>query len=187
MLFNSYEFIFAFLPATLAGFFALGSVSRTAALRWIIFVSLVFYALWRPVNVVLIAPSILINFVIARTLQRLADDEKRFRASRLVLLLGLAFNIAFLGYFKYVDFGLSTINDIFGTNLVLTHVILPLGYFVHYVSENCIPDRCACQARKVIHSSGLLPVCIVFPAAHRGTYCTLPRDDAAISYRILPL
>jgi alginate O-acetyltransferase complex protein AlgI len=127
MLFNSYEFIFAFLPATLAGFFALGSVSRTAALRWIIFVSLVFYALWRPVNVVLIAPSILINFVIARTLQRLADDEKWFRASRLVLLLGLAFNIAFLGYFKYVDFGLSTINDIFGTNLVLTHVILPLG------------------------------------------------------------
>jgi alginate O-acetyltransferase complex protein AlgI len=127
MLFNSYEFIFAFLPTTLAGFFALGSVSRTAALRWIILVSFVFYALWRPVNVALIAPSILINFVIARTLQRLADDEKRVRTSRLVLLLGLAFNIAFLGYFKYVDFGLSTINDIFGANLVLTHVILPLG------------------------------------------------------------
>jgi len=127
VLFNSYEFIFAFLPVTLAGFFALGIVSRTTALRWIIFVSLVFYALWRPFNVVLIAPSILINFVLARTLQRLADDEKRFRASRLVLLLGIAFNIAFLGYFKYVDFGLSTINDVFGANLVLTHVILPLG------------------------------------------------------------
>ena len=42
-------------------------------------------------------------------------------------MLGIAFNIAFLGYFKYVDFGRSTINDIFGTNLVLTHVILPLG------------------------------------------------------------
>ena len=96
MLFNSYEFIFAFLPVTLAGFFALGIVSRTTALRWIIFVSLVFYALWRPFNVVLIAPSILINFVLARTLQRLADDEKRFRASRLVLLLGIAFNICLL-------------------------------------------------------------------------------------------
>ena len=42
MLFNSYEFIFAFLPATLAGFFALGVASRTAALRWVIFASLVF-------------------------------------------------------------------------------------------------------------------------------------------------
>ena len=127
MLFNSYEFILAFLPATLAGFFALGIISRTAALRWVIFASLVFYALWRPLNVALIAPSILINFILARTLQRLANDEKRIRIARLVVLLGIAFNIAFLGYFKYIDFGLSTINDIFGTNLVLTHVILPLG------------------------------------------------------------
>ena len=115
------------MPATLVGFFALGVVSRTAALRWIILVSLVFYALWRPLNVLLIAPSILINFALARTLQRLADDGKRFREARLVLVLGIAFNIAFLGYFKYIDFGLSTINDLFGANLVLTHVILPLG------------------------------------------------------------
>jgi alginate O-acetyltransferase complex protein AlgI len=127
VLFNSYEFLFAFLPATLAGFFALGVVSRTAALRWIIFVSLIFYALWRPLNVVLIAPSILINFTLARILQRMVVDEKRFRIARLVLLLGVAFNIAFLGYFKYVDFSRSVINDIFAANLVLTHVILPLG------------------------------------------------------------
>jgi alginate O-acetyltransferase complex protein AlgI len=127
MLFNSNEFIFAFLPVTLAGFFALGIISRTAALRWVILASLVFYALWRPLNVLIIAPSILINFIIARVLQRLANDEKQFRIARFVLLLGIAFNVAFLGYFKYVDFGLSTINDIFGTNLVLTHIVLPLG------------------------------------------------------------
>ena len=127
MLFNSYEFLFAFLPVALAGFFALGAVSRMWALRWIIFVSLFFYALWRPLNVLIIAPSIFINFALARTLLRLSEDEKRHRTSRLVLLLGIAFNIAFLGYFKYIDFGRSTINDIFGTNLVLTHVILPLG------------------------------------------------------------
>jgi D-alanyl-lipoteichoic acid acyltransferase DltB (MBOAT superfamily) len=127
MLFNSNEFILAFLPVTLAGFFALGIISRTAALRWVILASLVFYALWRPLNVVIIAPSILINFILARALQRLATDEKRFRTARLVLLLGIAFNVAFLGYFKYVDFGLSTINDIFGTNLVLTRIVLPLG------------------------------------------------------------
>jgi alginate O-acetyltransferase complex protein AlgI len=127
MLFNSYQFLFAFLPMTLAGFFALGTVSRAWALRWIIFISLLFYAWWRPLNVLLIAPSILINFALARTLQRLSEDEKRRRTSRLVLLLGIAFNIAFLGYFKYIDFGRSTINDIFGANLVLTHVILPLG------------------------------------------------------------
>ena len=75
----------------------------------------------------IIAPSILINFILARALQRLANDEKRTLVARLVLLLGLAFNIAFLGYFKYIDFGLSTVNDVFGKHLLLTHVILPLG------------------------------------------------------------
>jgi D-alanyl-lipoteichoic acid acyltransferase DltB (MBOAT superfamily) len=127
MLFNSNEFILAFLPVTLAGFFGLGMISRTAALRWVIFASLVFYALWRPLNVLIIAPSILINYILARSLQRLATDERRYRAARLLLLLGIAFNIAFLGYFKYADFGVSTVNDIFGTSLVLTHVVLPLG------------------------------------------------------------
>ena len=127
MLFNSYEFIFGFLPVTLACFYAIGAVSRMWGLRWIIFVSLLFYAWWRPLNVLLIGPSILINFALARTLQQLGKDEKRSRASMLVLLLGLAFNVTFLGYFKYVDFGRSVINDIFGSNLVLTHVILPLG------------------------------------------------------------
>jgi len=127
MLFNSYEFIFAFLPVTLAGFFSLGFFSRNAALRWIIFASLFFYALWRPLNVLIIAPSIVINFGLARWLQQLAVDAKRTRISRLVLLLGIVFNIAFLGYFKYIDFGRSAINDIFGANLVLTHVVLPLG------------------------------------------------------------
>src|ERR1700733_4545913 len=116
MLFNSYGFIFAFLPATLAGYLLLGVFSRTAALQWIIFASLLFYVLWRPVNALIIAPSILINFGLARWLQRLGLDDKRTRIARLVLLLGIAFNVAFLGYFKYIDFGRSAINDIFGTN-----------------------------------------------------------------------
>ena len=127
MLFNSYEYIFVFLPVTLAGFFALGMLSRNWALRWIIFVSILFYAWWRPLNVLIIAPSILVNFALGLILRRLAQGKSRDATSKLVLLLGIAFNIAFLGYFKYIDFGLDTINDIFGTNLVLTHVILPLG------------------------------------------------------------
>jgi len=37
------------------------------------------------------------------------------------------FNAVFLGLFKYTDFIFSTINDVFGANLVLRHIILPLG------------------------------------------------------------
>src|SRR5271170_1185767 len=126
MLFNSYEFIFAFLPVTVLVFFLLGTVSRTWALGWIIIASLFFYAFWRPLNVLIIAPSILINFVLARTLQRLGKQENR-TAALAVLLVGIAFNVAFLGYFKYSNFFVGAINDAFGTQMVLARIILPLG------------------------------------------------------------
>src|SRR5262249_18087463 len=127
MLFNSYEFIFAFLPVTAACFYVLGIFSRKIALYWLIAASLFFYAWWRPLNVLIIAPSILINFVLARALQRLGENETRRRASNAILFLGIAFNVVFLGYFKYKNFFEGAVNDVFGTNLILTQVILPLG------------------------------------------------------------
>jgi alginate O-acetyltransferase complex protein AlgI len=127
MLFNSSEFLFVFLPATLLGFYLLGAVSRSSAIRWLILASLVFYAWWRPVNVLIIAPSIVINFVLARILARLNEGGSSRHASRAVLLLGISFNVVFLGIFKYTDFISGTINDVFGANLVLRHIILPLG------------------------------------------------------------
>jgi D-alanyl-lipoteichoic acid acyltransferase DltB (MBOAT superfamily) len=127
MLFNSYEFIFVYLPVMLAGFFLLGLRSRNLAMGWIIVASVAFYAWWRPINVLIIAPSILVNFVLARWLLRLTADRTRAGLARLVLLLGIAFNVAFLGYFKYVNFLATAANDVIGTNFVLTQIILPLG------------------------------------------------------------
>jgi alginate O-acetyltransferase complex protein AlgI len=127
MLFNSIEFLFVFLPLTLLGVYLVGNVSRTWALGWLIVASLVFYAWWRPVNVLIIAPSIGVNFALARVLLGMNERHGSPRASQAVLLLGIAFNVAFLGFFKYTDFISLTINDVFGTNLILRHIILPLG------------------------------------------------------------
>jgi alginate O-acetyltransferase complex protein AlgI len=127
MLFNSYEFVLGFLPVAVALFYIFGRYSQTAALRWIVFASLVFYAWWRPFNVAIILPSILINFALARRLQKLAADDTRERAARITLMIGVLFNVAFLGYFKYTNFLADAANDAFGTNFVLTHIILPLG------------------------------------------------------------
>jgi D-alanyl-lipoteichoic acid acyltransferase DltB (MBOAT superfamily) len=44
-----------------------------------------------------------------------------------VLLLGIAFNIAFLGYFKYTNFIVGAVNDAFGTNTLIAQITLPLG------------------------------------------------------------
>jgi alginate O-acetyltransferase complex protein AlgI len=127
MLFNSYQFILGFLPLTVAVFYIFGRFSRTAALRWVIFASLVFYAWWRPLNVAIILPSIIINYVIARRLLRLCANEEHRRAAKLTLVAGIVFNIVFLGYFKYTNFLAEAANDAFGTGFVLTHIILPLG------------------------------------------------------------
>src|SRR5258708_20052074 len=126
MLFNSYEFIFAFLPVTIAGFYLLGPVSRRWALHWLILASFFFYAWWRPLNVLLIAPSILINFVLARTLQRLVRNEKRRRASLAVLVLGLAFNVPFLRYFKYTLFSAIALHALSAPTLSFPPLIRPL-------------------------------------------------------------
>ena len=127
MLFNSYEFLLVFLPVTLFGFYLLGTFSRATAIGWLILASLVFYGCWRPVNVLIIGPSIAINFALARVLLRLNEAENPRGLSKAVLLLGITFNVLFLGVFKYTDFVSGSINDIFGANLVLMHFILPLG------------------------------------------------------------
>src|ERR1044071_7392293 len=98
MLFNSQEFLFAFLPLTLLGFFLLGRQSRSLALYWLTIASVFFYAWWRAVNVLIIAPSIAINYVLARVLLRLvAGEQPRMGAARVVLALGIVFNVCFLG------------------------------------------------------------------------------------------
>jgi alginate O-acetyltransferase complex protein AlgI len=127
MLFNSQEFLFVFLPATLLGFYLLGRASRQAAILWLIFASLVFYGWWRPVNILIIGPSIIVNYILASFLLRLSERGDSPGSSRVVLLLGLLFNLAFLGFFKYADFVYGSVNDVFGANLILLHIILPLG------------------------------------------------------------
>lgn len=127
MLFNSNLFIFGFLPLTLVGFFVLGARSRSWALAWLIVASLVFYAWWRPLNVLIIAPAVLVNFALARLLERLRGQPERAATAKWVLLLGVAFNIVFLGYFKYANFVSTVVNDVAGTHFVLTQIVLPLG------------------------------------------------------------
>jgi alginate O-acetyltransferase complex protein AlgI len=63
MLFSSYEFIFIFLPAVVAGYFALRFfASKTVTLLWLIGASLAFYAVWDPRNLPVLFGSIGFNF-----------------------------------------------------------------------------------------------------------------------------
>ena len=126
MLFNSHFFIFAFLPSTLFIYFALGRLSRNLALRWIIVASLIFYAWWRPANVFIIVPAMLVNFAIAKSMLHYVNLNQKVQA-RLFLILGVTFNVSVLGYFKYTNFALTAANDIFDSGFTFEEIVLPLG------------------------------------------------------------
>ena len=149
MLFNSYIFLFGFLPVVLAGFYVLGARRRDWALLWLTAVSLVFYAWWRPINVALIAPSILINYCLARALQHFG--EARPVAAKAVLCSGIAFNLCFLGYFKYLGFLENVANDLFGAEFVVTQLILPLG--ISFITFQKIAFLVDVQAGRVTNFS----------------------------------
>jgi len=124
MLFNSYDFVFLFLPFTLV---ALYCARRFLALRvavWTIgAASLVFYAAWSvhllPVLLVSVAANYLIGMQII--------SSKGEKLKRCWLTLGVAGNLATIGYFKYTGFILSTVVRLTGHSILIPDIVLPVG------------------------------------------------------------
>lgn len=126
MLFNSYEFIFLFLPITLIVYFRAARAGREYAILWLMAASLFFYGWWSPVYLLLIVGSMLGNFGIGNLLSR-AYREKKKRTGRLWLIFGVAINLLLLGYYKYANFAVDSVNMFAGTDFHLQTIILPLA------------------------------------------------------------
>ena len=126
MLFNSHEFLFLFLPATFAVYFLLARRGHEVAIAWLVLASLFFYGWWNPVYLVLILVSMLINFALGELLSRAHAAGARV-AGRLWLIAGLAFNLGLLGYFKYANFSVETLNALTGADYHLGAIVLPLA------------------------------------------------------------
>ncbi len=128
MLFNSFEFIFLFLPVTLLGFFWIGrhteNVKQQLPILWLVFASLVFYGRWRPLNLPLILLSIVINYRLGYLLSNII---KKPTVKKIVIGLGIAFNLGLISYFKYSNFFISNVNRLVGTNFDLPSIVLPLA------------------------------------------------------------
>jgi alginate O-acetyltransferase complex protein AlgI len=80
MLFNSYEFVFAFLPLVLLGFYLLGHWGqKRAAITWLVLASLFFYGWWNPPYLILLISSIVWNFVLGGWLSKTREDAISYR------------------------------------------------------------------------------------------------------------
>ena len=125
MLFNSYIFIFVFLPITFFTYFYINSKRLIIpAKAFLVLSSLVFYSYWNIKYLPLILVSMLINFAIGNSL----NGNKNIKINKKsILTIGILFNLGLLGYFKYTDFFIENFNIISGTDIPLLHLALPLA------------------------------------------------------------
>jgi D-alanyl-lipoteichoic acid acyltransferase DltB (MBOAT superfamily) len=123
MLFNSYPFIFVFLPITLAGYFRLGRSSNLAPVWWLALASLAFYSVSNWQFVPLLAASVAFNYCIGWLLiAKQLGSATRFA----VLTVGVAGDLMVLGTFKYAGFFAANLNAMFSTGFMV-NILLPVG------------------------------------------------------------
>ncbi len=123
MVFSSLLFLFRFLPAVLALYYI---VPRRARNLVLLLFSLVFYAWGEPVYIVLMLCTILVSYA-----GGIAVDAMKRRAkpkgAKAALVVSSAVSLSLLGFFKYADFALGTLNSLLGTSFDLLKIALPIG------------------------------------------------------------
>lgn len=125
MLFNSFVFIFGFLPLTLLLTYAAGRFGALAKVVLTV-MSLGFYAWWNPIHLPLLLGSIVFNYYVGGRIQR-ALEQDRSRAVKGWLTFGILADVGLLGWFKYANFFVDNVNFVFGTHVDLPKIVLPLA------------------------------------------------------------
>ena len=124
MLFNSFSFIFVFVPITYVFYFYFGkNKNKRFALIWLFVCSLFYYGWWNPIYLFLILSSMFTNYFLGNELH---NKEKNLK-SKILLSFGVSLNLLLLGYFKYANFFIDTINSFLKNSIFLNEIILPLG------------------------------------------------------------
>lgn len=123
MVFSSTIFLFIFLPIVLLIYYILPKLSQKNT--FLLFASLIFYAHGEPKFVLIMMLSIIINYLLGFIIEYAKKYSLIIR--RLSLLLVVIVNVGLLFYYKYYDFFIENVNGIFGLELPLKNIILPIG------------------------------------------------------------
>ena len=116
MLFNSYIFLFLFLPLTLVGYYGLNHFQNyKAALVWLIGMSFGFYGYNSLEYLFILIVSILINYLLVEQMSRL----NALKGRRILLIMGILINLGILFYYKYYDFFIENVNALWKTDIRL--------------------------------------------------------------------
>lgn len=147
MVFHSYAFLLGFLPAVLLASHVFGKYGgRHGQLYALLAGSLVFYGWWSLPFLAILLVSATMNFSLGRLLR--ASRQKPSRG-KWILIGAIALNLALLGYFKYVNFFIESINAFVANPIALHPLLLPIGisfytfqqivYLVDVYNEDDVP------------------------------------------------
>jgi len=120
LLFSSISFLYVFLPVVLAAY-ALSPRSWKNAV--LLLASLFFYAVGEPIYVSLLILSSVLDYVHAL----LVEKYRGTRMAKIALISSIVCNLVLLGFFKYADFLIASINALIGTRIPLLKIPLPIG------------------------------------------------------------
>lgn len=124
MLFSSAIFLFLFLPAVLFCYYALLRKSRPLQNVFLFSASLAFYAWGEPKFVFVMLLSIVVNWLLGLLVDRCKSQKS---AVRLTVALAATFNLGILFVFKYLMFSMDSLNSLFGLQLTVPLIALPIG------------------------------------------------------------
>lgn len=121
MVFSSTIFIFIFLPFILFLYYIVGRKMKNYIL---LIASLIFYAWGGVAYLKILIVSIILNYSFGILIDKYSS---RIMLKKVILTLGVILNLSILFYYKYYDFFIENTNVLFGTNLSLKHIVLPIG------------------------------------------------------------
>lgn len=121
LVFSSLSFLFWFLPIFLGVYF----IAPKKVKNFILFIfSLIFYAWGEPIYICLMLFSTVFDYINGLLIERFGLNTK---GSKVVLIIAMIGNLGLLGVFKYFDFFMGSLNNVFGLSLPFLNVALPIG------------------------------------------------------------
>lgn len=121
MLFSSLVFLFVFLPAVIFLYYISPKKLRNSVL--LIF-SLFFYGYGEPKYLVIMLLSIFINYIMGLFVYKYRNEKN---IARFIIFLAVAMNLSIIFYYKYTNFIVENVNQIFNSSLPLLNIVMPIG------------------------------------------------------------
>ena len=121
MVFSSVLFLLYFLPVTLILYFILPKRARNLAL---FVVSLIFYAWGEPLYISIMLFSTFFDYYNGLMIEKYENNQGK---RKFFLVLSVVVNLLILGFFKYSDLFISSLNSVFNISIPLLNLSLPIG------------------------------------------------------------